>query len=951
MVETVGSARLNGHANRAYTTTLAHQDAGSKMQEEETILDLAGEWRVRLDRDDTGVANAWPEGLGSDERCRLPGSIQEQDLGDDVSVQTPWVADISRRDPWYTSPKFERYRQPGAVKIPYFLQPLKHYVGVAWFEREVRIADDLPGRRLMLHLERTHWQTRCWLDGVEVEVAHDSLSVPHEYDLGTLAPGNHRLTLRVDNRMVHGIGPNSHSVSDHTQGAWNGVVGRVELREVPVASLRRLQVFAEPNTKSIRILSEVSGAKVGAKCVVTIDGVKLDTQEVTDGQTTLDVSLPAPLSTWDEFAPNLHELDLALEQDGAVLHRRQISFGVRQVSTRGTQILVNGRPTFLRGTLDCCIFPLTGYPPTDVPSWRRIMRTVKEYGLNHVRFHSYCPPEAAFVAADDAGVYLQVECASWANQGATVGDGASVDQWLYDEADRIITAYGNHPSFVMLAYGNEPAGDRHVEWLTRWVEHWQRLDPRRLHTSGAGWPAIPPSDFHSIWEPRIQHWGAGLKSRINSREPETTTDYRDHVAKHQRPIVTHEIGQWCVFPNLEEEAKCTGAYRATNFGLVRDSLAEKEMLPLAPGFVHASGKLQAICYKEEIESQLRTPGLGGFQLLGLQDFPGQGTALVGVVDAYWDPKEYVSAAEFRRFCSATVLLARLPQRTWTADQTFTAEIEIAHYGEKPLNDVLVEWRLETPDGRQVVASGTLQRPRIECGDVGVLGTIRVALAEAKTPAHLRLYTRIRGSGVENEWGIWVYPARAEPQSGPLVTMAIDDAFADATASGRPVLLSLGGHDPEAEVALGFSSIFWNTLWTQGQPPHTLGILCDPRHGALAQFPTESHSNWQWSEPIRHARCLMLDHVPRVRIEPLVRVIDDWNQNRSLGLLVEIRVGKSRVIVSGVDLAGDLSARPVSRQLHQSIMGYLADAKGDSGALVELSEQELRSLVSRSTGQD
>ena len=261
------------------------------------------------------------------------------------------------------------------------------------------------------------------------------------------------------------------------------------------------------------------------------------------------------------------------------------------------------------------------------------MKVIKAHGLNHIRFHSWCPPEAAFVAADEEGVYFQVECGLW----ATFGKENGVEEWLERETERIVRAFGNHPSFVMLAHGNEPHGD-HVGFLKNWVNKWQAKDRRRLYTSGAGWPVIPESDYHSMYEPRIQRWGEELKSRINAQPPATTADYSAWVEKYDAPIVSHEIGQWCAYPNFAEIEKYTGFLKAKNFELFRESLAAHHMGDQANDFLMASGKLQTICYKEDIESALRTPGFGGFQLLDLHDFPGQGTALVGVVDAFWEPK-------------------------------------------------------------------------------------------------------------------------------------------------------------------------------------------------------------------------------------------------------------------------------------------------------------------------
>ncbi len=182
-----------------------------------------------------------------------------------------------------------------------------------------------------------------------------------------------------------------------------------------------------------------------------------------------------------------------------------------------------------------------------------------------MRFHSYCPPEAAFIAADKLGIYLHVECSSWANQGTSIGDGGPVDKFIYEEGDRIIREYGNHPSFCMLAYGNEPAGRNQNKFLGDLITYWKAKDNRMVYTSGAGWPIIEENDYNLTSEPRIQHWGEGLKSIINSESPQTMFDFDDFVSGYEIPTVGHEIGQWCVYPDFKEIEQYTGVLKPSNF--------------------------------------------------------------------------------------------------------------------------------------------------------------------------------------------------------------------------------------------------------------------------------------------------------------------------------------------------------------------------------------------------
>jgi GH18 family chitinase len=915
----------------------------------EDVVPLSGVWRFELDPADEGLVAFWEKRSLAD-RIRLPGVLQAQGFGDDVTVDTKWTGQIVDRS-FFTSPRYEPYRRPGNVKVPFWLQPDKHYVGPAWYERDVVIPPEWKGRRVVLHLERPHWQTVAWLDG-RILGSNDSLSTPHEHDLGTaVEPGKHRVTIRVDNRLVVDVGLNSHSVTDHTQGNWNGIVGRIELRAGSPVWIEDLQAYPRVASRSAVVRGRIGNATGTAGRGTLRIGVSAPLSKASDvswdasgGAFEVEIALGAGAPTWDEFSPVLLQLAATLEA-GQARDTRAVRFGLREIGTQGTQFVVNGRKAFFRGTLECAIFPKTGHPPTDADSWRRIVRIAKAHGLNMIRFHSWCPPEAAFTAADEEGFYYQVEVASWANNSTRLGGGLPIDEWLDRETGRILKAYGNHPSFVLLPYGNEPAG-RDAEFLGRWVERWKARDPRRLYTSASGWPQIPENQFHVAPDPRIQAWGQGLASRVNAKPPETGTDYRDYVRARPVPVISHEIGQWCAYPNLAERSKYTGYLKAKNFDIFADSLAASGMADQAADFLHASGKLQALLYKEDIESALRTPGMGGFQLLDLHDFPGQGTALVGVLDPFWDSKGYVTADAFRRFSGSTVPLARLDRRVFTTSETLEADIEVAHFGKAPLVGAKAYWRLVGENGRPV-ARGALAARDVPVDNGVALGRVSVSLAKIAAPRKYRLVVGIEGTAFENDWDVWVYPPRVDTAVPPGVSVAreLDEAAATRLRDGgRVVLLVSPGRvrgDALGKVELGFSSIFWNTAWTSRQAPHTLGVLLDPEHPALAAFPTEGQSNWQWWHLVSRAGAMILDGLPK-ELRPTVQVIDDWFTNRRLGLVFEARVGKGRLLVTSIDLESDLGANPVARQMRHSLLRYAASDR--FAPTVEVTPGAVRALM-------
>ncbi|HEY1683442.1 MAG TPA: hypothetical protein VGG19_01650 [Tepidisphaeraceae bacterium] len=897
-------------------------------------ISLAGKWRYAL--------NDRTRWLGE---IALPSSLTAAGIGEDISLDTPWMGQIVDKS-WFVSPMYAKYREPGNIKIPFWLQPEKYFKGVAWYQREIDIPQKWSGKREMLFLERPHWKTQVWVDEKKVG-ENDSLGTPHEYELGQLTAGKHTLTVSVDNQLVIDIGVNSHAISDHTQGNWNGIVGKIELRALPLVSIDNLQIYPDVEHKSIGVrgtLANFSEQTGTGTLALKVGKVKqnLDVRwDARGGTFQTNIALGKDAKTWDEFSPDLY----ALTADLSTGDHREATFGLREIATRGTQFTINGRLTFMRGTLECCIFPETGHPPTDIKSWLRVLRIAESMGLNLIRFHSYCPPEAAFDAADQVGIYLQVETC-WANQSTTLGDGKPVDDWVYRETDRILKYNGNHPSFCLMPYGNEPGGKNVDAYLAKYVSHYKEVDPRRLWTSGSGWPQLAENQFHITPDPRIQKWGRGIKSRINYYPPETETDYAGYIHRRTVPVISHEIGEWCVYPDFGEIPQYTGYLKPKNFEIFRDSLAEHHMADQAHDFLIASGKLQVLCYKEDIESALRTPGMGGFELLDVHDFPGQGTALVGVLNPFWREKGYVTAKEYRRFCNDVVPLARLQKRVFTNDEKLSAQIEVANFSAGELEDAKVSWKLAGDDGK-AVAKGELAGGRIALGNGIQLGEINISLANVPAPSRYKLIVTIDTKGMsrfQNDWDVWVYPSRVDENVPGDITVVHDlDATKAALDRGRKVLLLIPpdkvANDTDRPVKLGFSSIFWNTAWTNRQAPTTLGILCDSKAALFANFPTDNWSDWQWWYLIHRASPMILDGMP-AELHPCVQVIDDWVTNRKLGLAFEAKVGDGKLMVCSVDL--DHADDPVTRQFRESLLKYVSSKRFDPKTAVTM--DQLQGLI-------
>ena len=452
-------------------------------------VSLSGKWAFQIDREDKGVREEWFNKTLND-RINLPGSMPEKLKGDDVTVRTKWTGSLYDSS-YYFNPYMEKYRIDGQVKLPFFLTPDKHYVGVAWYQKKVTVPDNWKGERIVLFLERPHIETTVWINHREVGM-RNSLCVPHVYDLTSyVTPGKSSLvTIRVDNRIKEiNVGPDSHSITDQTQGNWNGIVGKIELQSTPEVFFEDIQVYPDLAGKKVLVRMNVR-ASSSAKGEIALSARSFNTNVnheiapvyqtviVRKGDNPLEMELPMGQNylTWDEFSPALYRLTATLK-NGKQIETKQVQFGMREFTIDGKWFYVNGRKTMLRGTVENCDFPLTGYAPMDVASWERVFRICRSYGLNHMRFHSFCPPEAAFIAADLVGFYLQPEGPSWPNHGPKLGNGQPIDKYLMDETIALTKAYGNYASYCMLACGNEPSG-RWVNWVSKFVDYWKATDPR-----------------------------------------------------------------------------------------------------------------------------------------------------------------------------------------------------------------------------------------------------------------------------------------------------------------------------------------------------------------------------------------------------------------------------------------------------------------------------------------
>ena len=907
------------------------------------VIDLSGSW-------DFAVGDS----THYDDYVILPGSMLTNGKGNPVSVHTQWTGSLYDSSYFY-NPAMEKYRHEGNMKFPFFLTPERHYVGDAWYRRSIYIPQAWKNQRVTLFLERPHIETTLFVNGHEV--GHQmSLSTPHVYDVTKYVNvgGNNEIAIKIYNGIENVcVGQDSHSVTDQTQGNWNGIAGRLELQARPKKiNIRSVRIYPDVRHRKAHVVVDLenhANALLGSVHVMQIKEYGLVSEVYREGrpdmhpvlttpfieldgreQIEYDIYMNAQMDTWSEFTPVVYRLVVYAGDDVY-----ETTFGLRDITIQGPQFYVNGVPTFIRGTVENCLFPDTGYPPTDIDEWLRILRKCKEYGLNMVRFHSYCPPEAAFQAADQLGVYLQPEGPSWPNHGVKLRRGMYIDQYLLDESKRIIDTYGNHPSFVMMAAGNEPAGDW-VTYTNDWVRQMHAYDSTKVYCGasvGGGWAWDGGSEYHVKGGARGLDW--------DRRAPQSADDYYQQIrfprnykdtVPNSSPIVAHEQGQWCAYPDFKEIRQYRGAYKAKNFEIFRDLLADGGMATMAEKFLHASGKLQTLCYKYEIERNLRT-----------RDYSGQGTALEGVLNAFWREKGYCTAAEWREFCNSVVLLARFPKFVYTNRDTLRIPIEGYNALWGTITNVPVNYII-TDDTLRLYASRQLPPADFPVGKCHPLGVVEFPLNAFERPTKLTLTVQM-AKDLKNHWDFWVYPESplADSEGGegqPLVTSTFDDEALRTLRSGGTVLLTAaGGVTLGSDVKQTYLPVFWNTSWFKMRPPHTTGCYIDKTHPLFSyDFPTDDWSNLNWWELLNKAQVMNLMELPRDYQSP-IQPIDTWHVSRKLGMLIEANVAGGRLLMTTMDITSHLDQRPVARQMRQAILRYMQSP--DFRPAITLSEETIR----------
>ncbi len=896
---------------------------------------LAGEWEFAL--------NAYNGGTDFSGTVSLPGTL-----------------DTNKQGTYNGSNDIER------------LSRLYKYTGPATYQKEWYISEQWAGKSVTLYMERSR-ETRVWVNGTEVTSDDRSiLPVSQSYDItNSLKFGQYNtIAIQVDNSYSDLPAESilrSHMAADETQTNWNGIVGDFELQINDKVFIDDLRVYPNEDLTSVKVEADVTNTSDAAYTgVLTFSCPDTEKRTVSvalaPGEsktfTVSDYAMPENVKLWSEFDTPLYEMAASLDSGSTTTQ----TFGMRYFSKGedGTSLTINGAEVFLRGETNCAVFPITGYAPMDEADWEELFTVYQSYGINFVRFHSWCPPDAAFQAADKLGLYLQPELSCW--------DGGMLDNdvkknYYSKEAHAIVKEYANHPSFVMLSFGNELSySTENYQYADQLIGDLKQQDPTRLYAPGSnvGFGGTTPSsntDFYTAQQfANIQARGSygGLDGFVNQQAPSSDVNYDaviEALAEYHVPFFNFEVGQYQVFPDvLTETDQYTGVLAARNFEMILDKIEEKGLSEEdVENAINASGMLSRLAYKAEIEAALRTEDMSGIALLGIQDFCGQGTALVGMMNALGDPKPYDFAdpEEFSSFFNPTVVLFESSKFTYKNSETLTGNLLLSNYSQDDISGE-IKYQLSSQDG-SVFFEGATGAVNFKQGELTNAGQLSIPLDDVTEPTQFTLTVSCLDS--KNSYHIWVYPDEGQADDGEVyVTESLDDTALSVLQNGGSVFISPTVVKTSIPDSLEgrFTTAFWST-WDTSQPG-TMGLLLDPSHPLFQKFPTDYYSDYQWWAVSRYGRPMNLEALTGKngeKIEPVVKVLDGFTNLNNLGFLYEAKVGNGKIMVSSMNLENLKYEYPEAMALRNAIISYMNS--DDFNPETELTAEQINSQIKAFTG--
>lgn len=850
------------------------------------ILDLSGNWSYKTDYNDLGTQKEYYKDKFELGGFMLPGSACENSIG--------------KKQEYYNELTKEAVRAP---------REKYEYIAPLWLQREIVVPEEFAKKHIRLFLERVNIASELWIDGEKIGRQIIELSAPHIYNLtGKLTGGKHILTLRIDNRNLLNIDTMASGYSVDTQGYWNGIIGRIELQCEDIFHIENIQIY--PDNKGINVkvteTSDVYSPFVHKDAFIEISAVtpngdtlkkklfkiKLYNSKQVD-YFRYDIE---DINFWNEFNPALYTLIVRYCGEG-FSDEKSVRFGMRSIKTENKKILLNNNQIALRGTIDCAIYPLTGYPPTDIEVWRKNFNIIKSYGLNHVRFHAWCPPEAAFCAADELGLYISVEMPMWLNRDVCaleLGEDSAHRVYFTQEAITISKTYGNHPSFIMFSNGNENMGD--FELLDDITTQIKAYDNRRIYTLTTNFdhPVLPCEDYLCAYE------AGGHKVRIQDIQDiaaeSTSLDYSKAVNDVSVPIVSFEIGQYCVYPDVRNIEKYTGNILPTNFDAIKKEMVKKNVYHKLGDYVRASGDLAVKLYKEDIEAALRTKNFGGFELLSLCDYTGQSTATVGILDVFFNSKGLIKPDEFRRFCNSVVPLFKA-KRIFKNTETLEAGLDLYDYGYEKIKNPVFDLKIYNGNEIFYQTQTTERKISVSLGSIEKSSRLKVELS-------VGAYT--------NSWNIYVF-SDSKINTDVRIVKTTTELKDIINNGGRAIVTADCIENP---IDGSFIPVFWSPVHFPSQKP--CGAIINDIHPIFDNFPTEKYPDYQWKTLLDNSKSVDISSFGD-DFKPIVETVPNFVDNTPSSPLFEAKIGNAYILFCGFDLDKEDIA---TKQLKACVYSYI-----------------------------
>jgi len=838
-------------------------------------IDLNGAWEFRTDPESVGERQEWHSaGVPFTRELQVPGAWQAQGVGE--------RSEILRN----------------------------HYEGPAWYRRQVAIPASWQGKAVRIRVEGCLRMLTLYVNGHRIG-EHDGISAPMTLDVTeAIRPGaentiafrvvNPGATIDGDPRVQAGNQPTGMM---NYIGNWGGIYGNVSLEASEPLWISEVAISPDAQKREAAFRIGLAGPLPARGQVEVEAGGFKSTVPLRGTSVKVVLSIPGA-RLWSPDDPYLYNATIRLIEDSRERDRIEERFGMRELATHGRTLLLNGKPLYLRGYGDDNAEVLTGVPPASKHVYLDRLRLARGLGFNAVRFHSMTPAPAFFEAADEVGLFVMAELPVAYTQYFLPHT-----EFLKRELEGVLRAHRNHPSFLSLALGNE----FNLNWLKTEAErkefqarvdelyHFAKsIDPDRIMLSNDGL-LLRPTDMASL----------------STGAPEDI------------PTVRHEFGNYyCSLPDPSLIPLFTGVMEPTWLQEKKKWLERSGLAAVYPEYVKNSQRLQQLGRKYQIERVRRDSRITGYHYWLLVDYPGgtgEGDSWEeGWLDYFWRPKG-IDPAEGTEVNSPVLLLlsAGVNDRTlWTSDAKRVV-VSVSNYGDVPVNNGKLQWRLMTGDRR--IAGSQIEGITAPLGDVSHIGQIAIGPVTGDDAQKLELVLDLNAGQktYTNRWSFWAFPRNqllrrtstlvvssvrwaglrrlypfieeSPPVPAPgslLITSALDRAALAHLDSGGRVWL-LGGREQFGRSGDGtFFPAAGGALGSRVQ-----------EHSSLAGFPHEGLFDLQFYNLMEGAWSFSLDDWPKeiVPIAGGIRTTSAFLSKKKnlsrVGYIFETKVGKGSLLVT------------------------------------------------------